>query len=95
MILYIILEFVMVILSLIHLKVIFSKEETKLLSRFQNVLMIILFILLIILCLIERQVGTMNWELENFSMIGLCLYTGLISIIIFIFYWYVITKKRK
>ena len=95
MILYIILEFVMITLSLIHLKIIFSKKETETLSRFQNVLMIILFILLIILCLIERQVGTMNWELENFSMIGLCLYTGLISIIIFIFYWYVITKKRK
>ncbi len=30
MILYIILEFVMIVLSLIHLKAIFSKEETKL-----------------------------------------------------------------
>ena len=95
MILYIILEFVMINLSLIHLKIIFSKKETETLSRCKSVLTIILFAVIVILCLIERQVGTMNWELENFSMIGLCLYTGLISIIIFIFYWYVITKKRK
>ena len=95
MILYIILEFVMITLSLIHLKVIFSKRETKLLTRCQNILMIMLFVLLIILYLKERQAGTMNWELQNFSMIGLCLYTGLISITIFIFYWYVVNKKKK
>ena len=49
----------------------------------------------VILYLKERQVEKLNWELENFSMIGLCLYTALITGIIFMFYWYVITKKEK
>ena len=95
MILYIILEFVMINLSLIHLKIIFPKKETETLSRCKSVLTIILFAVIVILYLKERQVEKLNWELENFSMIGLCLYTALITGIIFMFYWYVITKKEK
>ena len=94
MIVYIALEIVVVLFILVLLRIIHTKKETKFLSRSYSILLALQVLLLFIEYFMHSKMG-MSWELESFAIEGIYLYTQLFAAILWVIYWFVVTKNEK
>ncbi len=90
--LYIILEIILLSLIFILIRVIYKREISKFLSHSLKILCILWIVLGIVEIYKYNQLG-MDWEINNFELIGIYTYTRLIFFILLVASFFI--KPRK